>query len=861
MRAKALRPRVSIGGLVIVVLVILLIIAIYESLLLSMEIDPRLILSSFVIIILVLIMMDFRHRRSRLQQLAMVADLIGQGNYGTRSGENTTDALGRLATSVNRMAEKIQVSISDFEASQYEIEDSSTKLEDQNRELALSVERQEEFGDFLSKTASIDIKTIADTAMEYLMAVSNSQVGLFYIYEELDKELVIMSQKSLDQAFLRVLNEDEILKELPEDVMRKKKWISLDDIEADLLPDINLGFSKAKVRNIFGIPILFQENFLGVVILAGLGKVDATNRQHLSNYIEVLANSLINAFTYQSVQKQSVLLEEANQELLVAHKQKSEFVANMSHELRTPLNSIIGFSGILQKNRKENLLATDVNRVEKINKNGKHLLSLINDILDLSKIETGKMDFNIEDTDIATVVRDVVEMLQPQADAKSLELKSEINDPEVRMETDGHKLKQVLINMVSNAVKFTSEGSVTVRCDLYDAESNKMRINVIDTGIGIKPEKLKDIFEAYSQAEDTTTRDFGGTGLGLTISRNIIEQLGGSMSVTSEVGKGSNFMLDFTGKDDKSSNEEQMAVKESGETKDVNTAAEESEKLKEYKLRRQEKGTPFVIDSKTGEQELILAKSEIESLAKAEESKIDLKDHLPIAPGNRILVVDDDPDAREFIGQYIKEVGAEYRECGEPDKIYEIIQEYKPDLITMDIMMPQCNGLELMMRLKKDPELSKIPVIIISMVADANRNKAISLGAVDALSKPVVQAEFLGCLRRSLNVNEIKDRKLLIVDDSTEYQELIMLWLNENNNEIRTAANGVEALKVLEVFEPDVIFLDLIMPVMDGITFLKEFRAQKKFSHIPVVVVTAKDLSQEERDWINNQAGNVFSKA
>jgi len=302
MRAKALRPRMSIGGLVLVVFVILLLIAIYPSLLMSVEIDPRLILSSFVIIILVLILMDFRQRKSRLQQLAVVANLIGQGNYGTRSGEKSTDALGRLATSVNSMAEKIQVSISDFEASQYDIEDSSTKLEDQNRELALSVERQEEFGDFLSKTASIDIKTIADTAMEYLMAVSNSQVGLFYIYEDQDKELVLMSQKSLDQAFLRVLNEDEILKKLPDDVMSKKKWISLDDMEPDLLPDINLGFSKAKVRNVFGIPIQFQDNFLGVVILAGLGKVDATNRQHLSNYIEVLANSLINAFTYQSVQ-------------------------------------------------------------------------------------------------------------------------------------------------------------------------------------------------------------------------------------------------------------------------------------------------------------------------------------------------------------------------------------------------------------------------------------------------------------------------------------------------------------------------------------------------------------------------------
>ena len=857
MKVKALLPRISIGGLLLGGLVILLLIAIYPSLLASAEVDPRLILSSFVIIILFLALMDFRYRRSRLQQLSVVADLIGQGNYGVRSGEYSKDALGRLANSVNQMADKIQNSISEFEGSQIEIVVSRTKLEEQNRELSLSVERQEEFGEFLSKTASIDIKTIADMALHYLMAVSNSQVGQFFIYDDEVNELVSISQTSLDQSFLKDLNEDDRLKLLSHEVMRKKKWISLDDIGPDSFPDINVGFSKAKIRNFFGIPILFQKNFLGVVILAGLGKVDATNRQHLSNYIEVVANSLINANTYQAVHKQSIQLEKANQELLVAHKQKSEFVANMSHELRTPLNSIIGFSGILQKNRKENLLSTDINRIEKINKNGKHLLSLINDILDLSKIETGKMDFNIEDTDIVTVVRDVVEMLQPQADAKGLELKSEIEEPEIIMETDGHKLKQVLINLVSNAVKFTSEVSVTVRCDLLDAKSKKMRINVMDTGIGIKPEKLKDIFAAYSQAEETTTRDFGGTGLGLTISRNIIELLAGTMSVTSEAGKGSNFIIDFEGKGEKSSTGEKTPEKVAGERDDEKSEVEEGETPKEGQTPKKEEDIPLVIDNKSSGQDLIISKSEIESLANAAESRLALKNHLPISPGNRILVVDDDPDAREFIGHYIKEVGAEYRECGEPNKIFEIIQDYKPDLITMDIMMPQCNGLEMMMKLKKDPELSKIPIVIVSMVADANRNKAISLGAVDALTKPVVQADFLDCLRRSLNVKEIANRKILVVDDLAEYQELMKLWLDDNNNEIRTAGNGAEAL---ETFTPDVIFLDLMMPVMNGLTFLKEFRAQEKFSNIPVVVVTSKDLSQEERNWINNRAGTVFSK-
>ncbi len=461
------------------------------------------------------------------------------------------------------------------------------------------------------------------------------------------------------------------------------------------------------------------------------------------------------------------------------------------------------------------------------------------------------MDFVIEETNLAIVIRDVVEMLQPQSDARGLELKSVISDSEINMETDGHKLKQVLINMVSNAVKFTSEGSVTVHCVLEDAESKKVSIRVVDTGIGIKPEKINVIFEAYSQAEDTTTRDFGGTGLGLTISRNIIEQLGGTMGVTSEEGVGSTFFIDFEGGAPASNSSRKKIVKKV--EKHVETP-KETEALK-----GDDEKTPAV-DNTTEGKEIYLAKDGIGALTSNTDSKEALKNILPVSPGKRILIVDDDPDAREFIGNYVKEMGADYRECGEPEKLFEVISDYKPDLVTLDIMMPQINGLELLMQMKNKPEISHISVIIISMVSDTNRNKAISLGAIDALTKPVIQSDFLNCIQRSLNSDKIVNRKILIIDDLADYQDLMKSWLNENSNVIQTASNGVEAFKVLESFIPDIIFLDLIMPVMDGLTFLKEFRSVEKYSNIPVIVVTAKDLTPEDRKWIRSRADNIFSK-
>ena len=551
MKTKTQLPSFTLWALPLVLLGLLLAVVSKPDLLtwvLPWDIDPEQVQVSIIVCVLCFFLVQFRRTNYRLDLLAKVADDIGQGNYDTQSQDTGTDSIGELGNTVNLMARKIGVAILELEESQHDLEVSRGQLEDQNKELSLVVRRQEKFGEFLSKVASIEVNAIIETSLDHLIELSNSQLGLFYIFEEQRNRLVCLGKRSIDRSLLKSFSEEGAMEGLPGEVLRQRKWITLEDIDSESIPDINLGFARGRIRNLYGIPILFQQKFLGLIILAGLRSVDASTRQVMSNHIEALSNSLINAITYRSVQKQSVQLEDANRELMETDRQKSEFVANMSHELRTPLNSIIGFSGILHKNRKNNLSEDDISRIEKINRNGRHLLSLINDILDLSKIEAGRMDIIVENTDLVPTLRDVAEMLQPQADAKMVALKCEISEPVLKVETDTHKLKQVLINLVGNAVKFTKEGSVILRAEVMDPATNEFRIQVIDSGIGIQKEKLGRVFEAFSQADSSTSREYGGTGLGLTISRTIIELLGATLTVESEYGKGSTFSILFPGK-------------------------------------------------------------------------------------------------------------------------------------------------------------------------------------------------------------------------------------------------------------------------------------------------------------------------
>lgn len=496
---------------------------------------------------LVLGLVEIRRLNRRLANLARTANALGQGDYDTRAEVRGDDSVSLVSEALNTMAQRVASTVSQLALSQ-------EKMAEQNRELTQAYTRQSRFGDFLAKLNSINIDSLARDAFPDLVAVARAHIGVFYLFDEEQQQLNRLTEHGIDRSALRQLCPDKSFEGLPGEAFSRREWITIDEIDQDLLPEINLGFASAKIQSVYAIPILFQNKALGVVVLASLHKTDAAVAQSLENYIRALGHALNNALTHQAVQQQTVQFESSNSRLVNLDNHRRQFVANMSHELRTPLNSIIGFSNILLKNR-DGLISTDnLDRVEKINRNGVHLLQLINDILDLSKVEAGRMETERVETDIAPILREVAEMLHPLANAKSIKIELELPPEPVICPTDAQKVRQIVINLANNAVKFTDEGSVTIRLYPPGEKYLGVCIEVQDTGIGISEDKLEAVFDAFQQADSTTSRKYGGTGLGLTISRTLLTLLGGRIRVSSKVNRGSTFSIELPVTDPTSGN-------------------------------------------------------------------------------------------------------------------------------------------------------------------------------------------------------------------------------------------------------------------------------------------------------------------
>lgn len=481
-----------------------------------------------------------------------------------------------------------------------------------------------------------------------------------------------------------------------------------------------------------------------------------------------------------------------------ASRAKSQFLASMSHELRTPLNSVIGFANILLKNKGGKLGASELNFLDRILANGKHLLSLINEILDLSKIEARKVELRMGSVALDALVRETIAQQEGLVRDKPVQLRAIIPVRVAPIVADAEKLKQVLINLIGNALKFTERGSVTVRVVIEPEHQQPIRLDVIDTGIGIPGDKLGVIFEAFQQAEAGTARKYGGTGLGLTISQALCELMGYRIEVTSEVGKGSTFSLYLT-------------------PRSANAVVPGP------------RPPPPTIFPALG------------ALA-------DLKDKL-------VLVIDDELDSRTLLTHMLGEFGCRAIAASSGEQGLQLAREFRPHLITVDLMMPQLDGWQVIRALKADPALCDIPVVVVSIVAGENRGGII--GAVDVLQKPVVREDLLAVMRRSLPFNH---PRILIVDDQEDARRVLTAHLEDEGCEFRAAANGRDALKLMETFVPDLILLDLMMPEMDGFTFLNEIRARPRFQLVPVVVVTAKELSAAEADQLRRMAQEVVRK-
>lgn len=469
-----------------------------------------------------------------------------------------------------------------------------------------------------------------------------------------------------------------------------------------------------------------------------------------------------------------------------ANRAKSAFLANMSHELRTPLNAIIGYSEILIEEAPDNGLEDFLPDLERIHASGKNLLTLINDILDLSKIEAGKMPVYPETFELQALLKDLLRELEGRRE-KDVELRVQLPEPAILVHSDKARVRQCLLALMDNACKFTHEGHIEVRAqEAY----GRVSVEVEDTGIGINPEQAKHLFEPFAQGDSSATRKYGGTGLGLLLTRRIVELLDGEIWVQSTPGEGSTFTLELP--------------LHSSMIDDVQAAQTTGSKARR---------TP------------------------------------------RVLVIDDDPQVLELMRRTLEKEGFVVQAAANgPDGLRKA-REWRPDAITLDVMMPEVDGWTVLGQFKDDPDLAAIPVVLVTFAGD--RGPGLTLGAAEQLEKPIQRDRLLSVLSRLCPSGP---GRVLVVDDDANNRELFRRTLSQEGWTVETAENGREALERMKGEPTRLVVLDLMMPEVDGFEVLEQMHQNPRWASVPVVVVTAKELTDEERVYLNAHTARLVDR-
>jgi signal transduction histidine kinase/CheY-like chemotaxis protein len=688
-------------------------------------------------------------------------------------------------------------------------------------ELDKNQKAKKEYSEFITLiNQNPSLNEISEAALKKIISTCGFIVGALYSIE--DNELHLLSAFGFEKA-KRVKKENFGFSDR---VIQSKEIVEI--VSEDELPVVSVGLVNFKLKCLLLVPVIYNDKVISVLELGSVNKPTEEAREYLEKIKDQLAIGLTNAkalvqlenfvgelkklndeYHKQNVKikKQNITLVKLHQELkeqagelefqkqkaVESTKLKSQFLASMSHELRTPMNSILGLTELIIE--KAELNEKDQERLGVVLNSGRRLMSLINDILDLSKIEAGKMEINAEDVLLEDLIGEVSNSISPLTTKKGIDfnIEREINT-KIVIHTDRRRVEQVLINLLGNATKFTEKGEVKFNVSSSD---EILVFDVIDTGIGISDEDQKVVFEEFRQADGSTSRKYGGTGLGLSICKKIVDMLGGDLSLTSKIGYGTTFTLKIP-------------------------------------------------------------------LKYISPDKKDILDHVdvPTLIKNRkhpILVIDDDKEVRYTIGQYLSSRGYQVIFAEDGDEGIQMAIDKQPFAITLDIMMPNKDGWSVLKELKENEATKDIPVIIISINGDKQIGHSIS--AFEYFMKPISADKLLSAFSRLESLAKKKIQKIVIVDDDENEFEKFKSEFKDEEISIEYIKDSEFAFNKIAEVQPELIILDLMMPKVDGITLSYKLKSNIKTKHIPILISTAKDISEEERISLNNIVEDIAVKS
>ena len=667
------------------------------------------------------------------------------------------------------------------------------ELEARTRELTRSVAELRALGRVgQTVSSSLDLETVLKTVLVNACELSDSGGGAFYVFSEGRGDFELAAGHGMGGVLLDAVRQHR--PRLGETIVGRcadrRAALEIPDLDREPGHPITDALRAAGIRAVLAVPLMQQDRVVGVLIVRRkkAGSFAPETVALLQTFATQSALAIQNARLFREI-------EDKGRQLEVASRHKSQFLANMSHELRTPLNAIIGITELLREEAEAPEHADFAEPLDRVQRAGKHLLGLINDVLDLSKIEAGKIELHEESIDLGVLARDLVVTARPLADKNQNRLVLACAEGVGSIRTDQMRLRQILLNLLSNACKFTDKGTVTLTLERAPRNGiGGVAIAVSDTGIGMTQEQQMKLFAEFTQADSSTTRKYGGTGLGLAISKRLVEMMGGNILVDSVPGTGSTFRV----------------------------------------------WLPSAPD---------------EAYPAASAASLPAAPVVPRQGARTVLVIDDDADARDLMRRFLAREGFDTVTAADGQEGLRLARQMKPDLITLDVIMPQMNGWAVLEALRADEALAAIPVVMLSILDE--QEKGFALGAADYLTKPFNRKQLRAVLSRHLCTGG----RVLVVEDDAATRDLLRDMLAREGCAVDVAEDGMAALARMAAEPPDLVLLDLMMPRMDGFEFVEALRAMPDRAAIPIVVLTAKDLTEADRLRLRGDAERVLRKS